>query len=101
MKKLVITFSLMLAATSVFATASVASTCADRSHVVQQLQTRFGEQLWGNAVSRDDAVLEIYTTPSHSTWTILVSLPDRGLACLVASGSGQRALNSNLLSLSS
>jgi hypothetical protein len=101
MKKLAVTYLLILTALTTVPSVVQASTCADRSYVVHQLQTRFGEALWGNAVSRDDAVLEIYTTPSQSTWTILVTIPERGLACLVASGSGAQTLNRNLGLLSS
>lgn len=87
------------AAFASFATAAGAATCADRAHVVEALSDRFGETLYGNAVSRDGNVLEIYSNPLNETWTVLVSLPDRGLACLVASGNGDQGLQRQLARL--
>lgn len=94
--------SAAFACTAVVAGASSvsAATCADRTHVVTQLEQRFGETLRGNATTAsNDAMLEIFATPRSETWTILVSLPDRGLSCLVASGRGERRLNAKLLTL--
>lgn len=95
--KMLTTAALIAAAGS----AASASTCADRNHVVQQLNQRFGETLYGNALSRDNAVLEIYSNNTHTSWTILVTLPERGLSCLVASGNGERSLSAHLSNLSS
>lgn len=97
------TTSIMLAiACSAFvslAPAAEAATCADRTRVVEALTERFGEDLYGNAVSRTGEVLEIYSNASSETWTILVTLPDRGLSCLVASGSGDQRLQTQLANL--
>ena len=87
------------AAFASFATASSAATCADRSQVVEALADRFGETLYGNAVSRDGNVLEVYSNPANETWTVLVNLPDRGLACLVASGNGNQGLQRQMARL--
>lgn len=75
------------------------ATCADRTQVVQALSERFGEALYGNAVSNTGNVLEVYTNRTSQTWTILVTLPDRGLSCLVASGTGDQHLSNQLASL--
>jgi hypothetical protein len=82
------------------AASATTATCADRTHVVQALNDRFGEALYGNAVSRTGEVLEVYSNPASQSWTILVSLPDRGLSCLVASGSGDQGLAVQLANLS-
>lgn len=77
----------------VAASASHAVTCADRNHVVKQLESEFGESLIANAVSAsDNAVLEIYSAPDAKTWSIIVTLPDRNLACLAATGKGRAKL---------
>ncbi len=89
-----------LASQAVLAGAATAATCADRTHVVEQLNTRFGEALRGNAVSRSGAILEIYSNSASQSWTILVTLPDRDLTCLVASGTGHNRLNMQLADLS-
>jgi hypothetical protein len=79
--------------------AANAATCADRSQVVQALSERYGEALYGNAVSRTGNVLEVYSNANSDTWTILVSLPEQGLSCLVAAGSGDRRLELQLANL--
>jgi hypothetical protein len=76
-----------------------AATCADRSEVVNALADRFGETLYGNAVSNSGEVLEIYSNTANETWTILVTLPDRGLSCLVATGTGTQRLGTQLANL--
>jgi len=53
----------------------------------------FGESLIANAVSpTDKAVLEVYSSPNAATWSILVTLPNRNLACLAATGKGSADL---------
>jgi len=79
----------LLAATA----AAQAAPCADRNHVVKQLEGKFGESLIANAVSAsDDAVLEVYAAPDAATWSIVVTIPDRNLACLAATGKGRAQL---------
>lgn len=70
-----------------------AATCADRNLVVSKLQSMFGESLIANALSpRDAAVLEIYAAEDAKTWSIVVALPKRNLACLAATGKGREDL---------
>ncbi len=90
----------IFACQAVFGGAAAAATCADRTHVVEQLNERFGEALYGNAMSRTGAVLEIYSNSASQSWTILVTLPDRDLTCLVASGTGHNRLDMQLADLS-
>jgi hypothetical protein len=90
--KMLIPLAAACAAFFSLAPSAHAATCADRTQVVNALTERFGEALFGNAVSRTGEVLEIYTSASNETWTILVTLPDRGLSCLVASGRGEQSL---------
>ena len=75
------------------------ATCAESGQVIQALNDRFGEALTGNAVSRTGSILEVYSNDTSRTWTILVTLPDRGLSCLVASGTGDQRLASQLSDL--
>ena len=91
MKKLLLAASLIAA--SQFATVTAqAATCADRSYVIAQLQTRFGETLQAVSAPRKSAVLEIYTSRQTESWTVLMSFT-RGLSCLVASGRGFETLD--------
>lgn len=93
MKKLFLATGLALA---MQASGAAAATCADRTHVVTQLQERFGERLVANSISPQNHILEVYAAPEGATWTILVSLPERGLSCLVATGEGTRELHASL-----
>ena len=89
MKHTLVAFSAFLA---VFAAGAQAATCADRTHVVTQLETRFGETLVANAISSSRNVLEVFASDDKKTWSILVFLPERGLSCLVSTGKGDKTL---------
>ena len=89
MSRILITAAVALAT---MAGAASAATCADRAHVVTQLEKRFGETLYANAVSRSSNVLEVFASESANTWSITVFLPDRGLSCLSATGKGRADL---------
>lgn len=81
----------MLTSTSAFA-----ATCANRDLVVTRLEQRFGETPVANAMSDSRNVLEVFASPNMRTWSILVTLPDRGLSCLAASGKGRYKLDALL-----
>lgn len=74
--------------------------CADRTSVVDALMDQFGEAQSGTAASTGAEVLEVFSNDTAQTWTILLSLPERGLACVVASGSGDADLTDQLAGLS-
>jgi hypothetical protein len=99
MKTIIFPAMLAVAAAMVAPVAAQTATCADREHVVTQLQARFGETLRGNSLSTDNRVMEIYASPNARSWTILVSLPERGLSCLIASGRGADRLRLNIAAL--
>jgi hypothetical protein len=74
--------------------------CADRASVVDALMEQFGEAPSGTATSSGAEMLEVYANETAQTWTVLLSLPERGLACVVASGSGDADLSEQLAGLS-
>lgn len=74
---------LILAATM----ASAAPQCGTRTLVLGQLTEKYGETLHGMGIANNNAVMEVYASPSSGSWTITVTLPD-GRMCLVASGQG-------------
>ncbi|CUJ18082.1 hypothetical protein [Cognatishimia activa] len=78
------------------ASSAKAATCANRDAVVDRLNANFGESLIANAMSASNNVMEIYAKPNSSTWTILLTLPQRRLTCLVASGRGEGRLQAFL-----
>lgn len=81
------------------APAAQAATCADRTEVTQALADRTDQSLYGNAVSNSGDVLEIYSDAASEDWTILVTIPERGLSCLVAAGTGDHFLEVHLANL--
>lgn len=85
-------------AASVLGSSALAATCADRTKVVQNLEQRFGETLYANAVSKSANVLEVFASPDAETWSITVFLPERGLSCLAAAGKGKHKLELALMS---
>jgi hypothetical protein len=81
------------------ATTASAATCADRTAVVERLETRFGEAPIANAISVSNNVLEVFAKPNSETWTVLLTLPERQLTCLVTSGRGTTELQAFLQTL--
>ena len=77
-------------------TGASAATCANREHVVSQLEARFSEVLLANSVNASNQILEVYGSRENDTWSILVYLPDRNLSCLAATGEGLEQLSAEL-----
>ena len=95
--KLGTTFAMGLLVASISAaTSASAATCANRTDVVDRLETRFGEAPIANAMSVSNNVLEVFAKPGAETWTILLTLPEQHLTCLVASGRGETVLRAYL-----
>ena len=59
--------------------------CAERTKVIQKLEERFGETLRSLGLHQGDGVVEIYSSETTGTWTILMTRPD-GISCLLAAG---------------
>lgn len=89
---------LIVASMSVATTAS-AATCANRAAVVDRLETRFGELPIANAMSPSNNILEVFAKPEAETWTVLLTLPEQQLTCLVSSGTGSTDLQAVLQTL--
>lgn len=95
-------FGMSLLATAAFvaATPALSATCADRAQVIAALEERFGETLIANAEAPSGAVMQVYATETVETWSIIVNLEDRSLACLAATGNGREELDQVLAALS-
>ena len=93
MKSMALAFTLALVGTTGVANAA---TCADRGHVVSQLEQRFGETLYANAISSSNNVMEVFASPNGDTWSITLFLPERNLSCLAATGKGMERLTAAL-----
>ncbi|NNL17581.1 MAG: hypothetical protein HKP37_02455 [Boseongicola sp.] len=77
--------SLTLLAVVLPTTIQAQSTCAERSMVVEKLESRYGEALAGGGLQNSSAVFEVWFSEEKGTWTILMTRPN-GLSCIMASG---------------
>ena len=59
--------------------------CGERSAIIDRLQSKYGETRLGLGVGRENGVVEIYTSETTGSWTILMTLPT-GMTCLMAAG---------------
>lgn len=59
--------------------------CGLRASIIAQLAERWGEQRRATGLVGHQAMLELFTSPTSGTFTLIANLPD-GRACLVASG---------------
>lgn len=59
--------------------------CSSREDVVRKLADRFGETRTGVGLHREDAVVEMFSSPATGTWTLVVTRAD-GMSCLLAAG---------------
>ena len=59
--------------------------CAPRHQVVERLATKYGETRQSMGLGSNNAVMEVFASPSSGSWTITVTMAN-GITCLVASG---------------
>lgn len=77
-------------------TGAHAATCADRTQVVERLKKEFNETLTSVSEIRNDAVLEVFSSYNNETWTVMLTLPARGLSCMVATGKSEETIEARL-----
>ena len=59
--------------------------CAPRASVVEQLANKYGEIQHSIGLGANNAVVEVFASPTSGSWTITVTSV-AGVTCLVASG---------------
>ena len=59
--------------------------CATRSDIVDQLKGKYQETHRASGLQTDTKMVEIWTSPSSGSWTILVTSAD-GTSCIAAAG---------------
>ena len=59
--------------------------CAQRSEVVERLNTKYGETRRSVGLAANNGVVETFASTESGTWTIVITLPN-GMTCLVAAG---------------
>lgn len=64
--------------------------CNKRDNVLKLLADKYQEAPVAVGVTNNGGLVEVLTTGSGKTWTIIVTSP-KGVSCLVAAGEGWRA----------
>lgn len=59
--------------------------CAKRSEVLKQLSARYTETPVALGLANNGGVLEILSSKTGATWTILITMPN-GPTCMIAAG---------------
>jgi hypothetical protein len=67
------------------------SLCGSRPDLLKQLSKRYNEEPVAVGLTSSGSLIEVLTSDSGSTWTIMVSQPN-GPSCLVAAGEGWEEL---------
>jgi len=65
--------------------ASAQSMCMPHAELAKRLGDRFSETPIAIALANNGSLLEVFSTGSGSTWTIIITKPD-GTSCVVAAG---------------
>lgn len=65
--------------------AQQAMICGQRAQVIEQLQTRFGEERRSMGLAGRNRIVELFASDRTGSWTITVTGVD-GITCLIASG---------------
>ena len=61
------------------------SVCGNRGDILKQLSVRYSEAPAAIGLSSTGSMLEVLTSPSGGSWTVLMTMPN-GTSCLVAAG---------------
>lgn len=61
--------------------------CTQRAEILARLGSQYSETPVAMGLASNGGMIEILTSTSGTTWTIILTMPD-GMACLVAAGEG-------------
>ena len=70
--------------------------CNKRDVVLKHLASKYSEQPVAIGIASSGSVIEVLTSGSGSTWTIIVTLPN-GISCLLAAGENWEKLSKTAL----
>lgn len=73
------------AALSIATPASAQVICGERSQIIAQLESKYGETRRSVGLQQGRGVVEVYSSEETGTWTILVT-DASGKSCLMAAG---------------
>lgn len=72
------------------------SQCNERDRVVKLLADKYAEAPVAVGVTNTGGLVEVLSTGSGATWTIIITTP-KGWSCLIAAGEGWRAMPKAIL----
>ena len=78
-------FALLIGSLVIAMPAEAQMACADRSELITRLDGKYSETPVAMGLANNGDVLEVFSSPEGSTWTILVT-DTNGISCLVAAG---------------
>lgn len=59
--------------------------CVERSVLKGVLETRYAERQAAIGLAQDGRLIEVFSTPDGTTWTLIVTSKD-GMSCVIGSG---------------
>ena len=75
----------------VFSNAKSQQVCAERTSITKQLSKKYSEKPVALGIAHNGGVVEVWSSLSGNSWTILITMPD-GLTCMVTSGESWETL---------
>lgn len=84
-KRLISTAAIFGAAATAPPASAQSVKCMPRPSLIQELETRYNENLSGGGLQNAQQLLEIWTSEQSGSFTVFVTRPD-GISCVVATG---------------
>ena len=84
MKKLLLSLALFAGSSSIVAAQMF---CVERGDMLDRLASEYGEELIEVKMMEEHGLLEVLTSPTKGTWTLLLTKPG-GISCMLATGKG-------------
>lgn len=69
----------------------VQSLCTERSEVLGHLATKYSEAPVAMGLANNGGVIEVLTSGSGTSWTIIITMPN-GVSCMLAAGESWESL---------
>lgn len=66
--------------------------CGLRDFVLRRLQQNYREEPVALGITHNGGLIEVLATPRGTTWTIIITTPDRLMTCIVSSGENWRQM---------
>ena len=88
----IVSFGLVaLVAIVSFPVAAQQLACNERTEIIRQLDKDYAEKSTAIGLANNGGVVEVMTSKTDGSWTIIITLPD-GTSCLIAAGHSWEAL---------